>query len=219
MDIGAPTGTEVVCPGVGKVVATHKPGDGWGDGSFGICVVLDHVGTPWYSIYAHLLSVDPAVSIGMTLLPGTRIGYVGMTGTTTGPHLHWQLSKNENFPKDANLSDDPLAYLNPAVGGVDPNVRLANLEAKVLRLEKLIGGNGILGPTSTTDKPDLFGEQALQHADQRGFSALLSGQLAYKRFTELTILVTQIAAGGGDPSLKQELIDGLGALLARLEKK
>lgn len=221
VDIAAPVGTPVAAPGVGKVLAVHKvdaqnqPLDGWGDGSFGNCIVIDHEGTPWYSLYAHFQSFDPAAGVGITLLPGTRMGYVGLTGLTTGAHVHWQLSKNAGFPKDAAVSADPLSFYQPAASGGDPNVRLTNLEAEVLRLKNLMGAYGLLGPDGTT----ISGEPALQYANQRQFSALLSGQLANKRIAELTTTVMQLATGATDPNLRQELIDGLGALLAKLEPK
>lgn len=221
LDIAAPVGTPIVAPGVGKVLALHgvdaqnKPLDGWGDGSFGNCVVLDHEGTPWYSLMAHMREFDKGVAAGMTVLPGTQLGVVGLTGLTTGAHCHFQVSKNAGFPRDQALTADPLSFYQPAASGGDPNVRLTNLEAEVLRLKNLMGAYGLLGPDGTT----ISGEPALQYANQRQFSALLSGQLANKRIAELTTTVMQLATGATDPNLRQELIDGLGELLAKLEPK
>lgn len=210
VDYACPLGTPVKEQAPGKVVAVHTPGDGWGDGSFGNMVVIDYPDTPWYGGYCHLsgTSVEP----GMLLLPGTVVGLSGATGRVTGPHLHHQLTNNAAFPADITTCDDPRKYIR---AGVDTNVRLANLEAEVARLKNLIGAYGLLGPDGTT----ISGEPALQYANQRQFSALLSGQLANKRIAELTTTVMQLASGNTTDALRQDIIDGLGALLASLEKK
>lgn len=214
VDYACPAGTDVREMAGGKVHAVHTPGDGWGDGTFGNIVVIDHVGTPWFSGYAHLSSAS--VQPGMLLMPGAVIGKSGATGKVTGAHLHHQLSKNDGFPADISLCEDPRKFIK---NGSD-SARIANLEAKVLRLERLLGGYGILGADNRTERPDLFGEPALQYADQRQFSALLSGQLAAKRFVDLTAMVAQLAATSGtDPAFKEELVTGLAELLARLERK
>lgn len=210
-DYSCPTGTPVKEQAGGKVEAVHSPGDGWGDGSFGNIVVIDHVGTPWYSGYAHLSRID--VTPGMLLLPGAVVGLSGATGRVTGPHLHHQLTKNASFPADITTCDDPRKYIR---AGVDPNVRLANLEAEVTRLKNLMGAYGLLGPDKRTV---ITGEPALQYANQQQFSALLSGQLAGQRIAELTATVMQLAAGNPDDTLREEIIDGLGDLLSKLEKK
>lgn len=83
IDMGGVTvGTPIRAPAAG-VATVHRPGDGWGDGSFGICVVLDHVGTPWWSIYAHM--DNTALGGGETVGAGDVIGAVGFTGRVEPP--------------------------------------------------------------------------------------------------------------------------------------
>jgi len=74
---GVPVGTPIFAP-AGGIVTVHRPGDGWGNGSFGINVVIDHVGTPWWSIYAHMS--DTPRSTGEQVGPGDHIGDIGFTG-------------------------------------------------------------------------------------------------------------------------------------------
>lgn len=217
VDIAAPLGTPVVQPAATPTViyAMHgvrpdgAPLDGWGDGSLGNCIVLDFIGTPFYGFLAHLKDFSRDIAVGMAVLPGTELGHVGTTGKSTGPHVHFALCKNSGHSGGIMEFDDPLKYYSPG----EPDDRIGRLEAKVARLENLLGGYGILGAEGTI----VSGEQALQYADMRQFSALLSGQLANERIGELTEKVMQLAAGNPDEHLRQELIDGLAELLERLE--
>jgi hypothetical protein len=100
LDFPVPSGTRVGAAGVGVTEFA-----GWNTGGYGNLVVIRHrLGyTTWY---AHLSSITTFV--GENVTGGTRIGYVGSTGHSTGPHLHFELRKNA-------VPIDPFPYLLSAV--------------------------------------------------------------------------------------------------------
>ena len=85
IDIGVPVGTPVGACGDGVVIEAEI--DGYNSG-YGHYVKIDHGGGV-YSLYGHLSTV--AASVGDKVSAGSVIGRVGMTGFTTGPHLHWEV--------------------------------------------------------------------------------------------------------------------------------
>ena len=89
LDFPVPSGTRVGAAGVGVTEFA-----GWNTGGYGNLVVIRHrLGyTTWY---AHLSSITTWV--GENVSGGTRIGYVGSTGHSTGPHLHFEVIRKGNF--------------------------------------------------------------------------------------------------------------------------
>ena len=89
----------IVAADSGTVVATYsgcvhnwgKNGDCGCGGSYGNYVMIDH-GNGKMTIYGHLSSV--AVGAGSIVSKGTTIGYMGSTGHSTGPHLHFECRLN-----------------------------------------------------------------------------------------------------------------------------
>jgi murein DD-endopeptidase MepM/ murein hydrolase activator NlpD len=100
IDYPAAAGTPVAAAGRGCVASA-----GYDGGGFGNLVVIQHrLGyTTWY---AHLSVITTWV--GEQVTGGTRLGYVGSTGHSTGPHLHFELRKNA-------VPIDPMPYLLQAV--------------------------------------------------------------------------------------------------------
>jgi murein DD-endopeptidase MepM/ murein hydrolase activator NlpD len=83
IDIPADEGTPIGAAGRGVVVFA-----GWNDGGYGNLVVVKHR-LGFESWYAHLSRIE--AHEGEAVVGGTRIGYVGSTGHTTGPHLHFEV--------------------------------------------------------------------------------------------------------------------------------
>ncbi|MDP2871278.1 MAG: M23 family metallopeptidase [Bacillota bacterium] len=82
IDIGAPVGTPVVATGDGRVAFT-----GWRS-DLGNTVMIDH-GYGFETLYGHVSK--PAVAVGDRVKKGQVIAYVGSTGRSTGPHLHYEV--------------------------------------------------------------------------------------------------------------------------------
>ena len=98
LDIAAPTGTQIVAPGSGRVALR---GDFYFNGK---TILLDH-GQGLITMYCHMS--EYMVEEGAFIDQGQMLGLVGSTGRSTGPHLHWSVSLN-------NFRIDPLEFL-PAV--------------------------------------------------------------------------------------------------------
>jgi hypothetical protein len=95
-DFATPYGTEVFATGSGKVIEA-----GW-NGGFGNCIVIDH-GYGYRSTYGHLSNIK--VTVGLNVKRGDLIGLTGSTGTSSGPHLHYQIDLYGHHK-------NPLYYFN-----------------------------------------------------------------------------------------------------------
>ncbi|GEM_PF-238528 len=99
IDITSPVGTPIVAGQNGKVV---KALVGAWDGGYGTNVAIDN-GNGWGSLYAHMSALN--VGVGDDVVAGkTVIGWVGLTGRTTGAHLHFEIRRN-------GILVNPLSYL------------------------------------------------------------------------------------------------------------
>ncbi len=93
IDLGAPMGAPIKASKSGKVVtASYISG-------YGNTVILDH-GSGIQTLYAHSSSL--AVSVGQTVSQGQVIAYVGSTGNSTGPHLHFEIRVNGQHQNPTN---------------------------------------------------------------------------------------------------------------------
>lgn len=86
IDIGAPSGTRIVAAGSGTVIAA-----GYTSGGYGNKTMIDH-GNGVVTLYGHQSRI--AVHTGQRVRAGDTIGYVGSTGFSTGPHLHFGVYVN-----------------------------------------------------------------------------------------------------------------------------
>ena len=86
-DFAAPMGTPIMASGDGLVVRAKWCGGG------GNCVKIKH-NSVYQTVYAHLSKFGRGIKKGTRVKQGQTIGYVGSTGLSTGPHLHYEVIEN-----------------------------------------------------------------------------------------------------------------------------
>ena len=86
-DFAAPEGTPIMASGDGKVIRARWCGGG------GNCIKIKHNST-YSTVYAHLKNFARGIKEGTRVRQGQIIGYVGSTGMSTGPHLHYEVIIN-----------------------------------------------------------------------------------------------------------------------------
>lgn len=91
VDFAAPVGTPIYASAPGTVIISRSNG-GW-NGGYGNFVVVSHSNGS-QTLYAHMSRT--AVSAGSQVARGQIIGYIGMTGLTTGPHVHFEIRGAQN---------------------------------------------------------------------------------------------------------------------------
>ena len=125
VDYAAPTGTPVVSIGDGTVLSA-----GWTNGG-GNTVKIRH-NSVYTTSYMHLSKYGPGIKAGVSVKQGQVIGYVGMTGTATGPHLDFRVYQNGTAINPLTL-ESPSA--EPIQDGFRPaldstfHVRLAEMDS------------------------------------------------------------------------------------------
>lgn len=88
VDMGAGVGTNVFASDGGTIIRA-----GW-HGGYGNCIEVQH-SNGWMTRYGHLSYIG--VHVGQKVYQGQLIGYVGNTGNSTGPHLHFEIRQNGKF--------------------------------------------------------------------------------------------------------------------------
>ena len=136
VDLAAPVGPPIKAAGNGRVQFRGV------QGGYGNVVILSHSGGVT-TLYAHMSRFARGLSVGDRVKQGQVIGYIGMTGLATGPHLHYEyrvggvhrdpatipLPKAEEIP--AELRADFLSKAEPLLAGLDalkgagPDTRVA----------------------------------------------------------------------------------------------
>jgi murein DD-endopeptidase MepM/ murein hydrolase activator NlpD len=130
VDFAAPSGTPVLAAGAGKVAFAGK------QGGYGNVVMLQHGGA-YSTVYAHLSRFAPGMKAGARVSQGDVVGYVGMTGWATGPHLHYE------FRVD-NVQKNPLTIALPNPQPV-PAGQKAAFQLQVASLaDELALGRGVV---------------------------------------------------------------------------
>ena len=95
IDFAAPIGTPVHAAGNGRVIFAGRKG------GYGNCIIINHI-DGYKTLYAHLRKFARGIRRGKYVKKGKTIGYVGSTGLSTGPHLHFGLYKNNHAINPAN---------------------------------------------------------------------------------------------------------------------
>jgi murein DD-endopeptidase MepM/ murein hydrolase activator NlpD len=104
IDIAAPFNSPIRAAAAGKVIFASLFVPGQPHESYGLCVIIMHSASI-STLYAHMdLGLGLQVHVGQIVAPGQIIGYEGLTGNTTGPHLHFEVRVN-------GIWVNPLSYL------------------------------------------------------------------------------------------------------------
>ena len=130
-DFAAPMGTPIMASGDGVVKKA-----GWCGGG-GNCVVIKHNST-YQTVYAHMSKFAKGIGNGIRVKQGQVIGYVGSTGKSTGPHLHYEVIVNGKKINSQTLKLPSGKILK----GADRELfETKKIKLDVLKSEKIIGLN------------------------------------------------------------------------------
>tara|TARA_Y100001970_G_scaffold94803_1_gene119480 strand:- start:18131 stop:19441 length:1311 start_codon:yes stop_codon:yes gene_type:complete len=124
-DFAAPKGTPIMASGTGVVLKA-----GWCGGG-GNCVKIKHNST-YSTVYAHMSKFARGIKKGVRVSQGQIIGYVGSTGMSTGPHLHYEVIKNG---KKINSQTLKLPSGKKLKGKAREQFELAKIKINVLKSE------------------------------------------------------------------------------------
>ena len=130
-DFAAPMGTPIMASGDGVVKKA-----GWCGGG-GNCIKIKHNST-YQTIYAHMSKFARGIKTGVRVKQGQTIGYVGSTGKSTGPHLHYEVLVNG---KKVNSQKLKLPSGKILKGKERKNFETKKIKLDVLKSEKIIGIN------------------------------------------------------------------------------
>ena len=130
-DFAAPKGTPIMASGNGIVKKA-----GWCGGG-GNCIKIRHNST-YETVYAHMSKFARGIKNGVRVKQGQTIGYVGSTGKSTGPHLHYEVIVNG---KKVNSQKLKLPSGKVLKGKDREYFETAKIKLDVLKSEKIIGLN------------------------------------------------------------------------------
>ena len=130
-DFAAPIGTPIMASGDGVIKKV-----GWCGGG-GKCIVIRHNST-YQTVYAHMSKFASGIKNGIRVKQGQTIGYVGSTGKSTGPHLHYEVIING---KKVNSQTLKLPSGKILKGEARKIFETEKIKLEVLKSEKIIGLN------------------------------------------------------------------------------
>jgi len=124
VDYAAPIGTPIRAAGDGKIIFRGRKG------GYGRVIIIRH-GSHYSTLYGHMSAFNSKVRLGSHVRQGQVIGYVGMSGLATGPHLHYEFRVNgvhrnpltvklpQAKPIEARYRDDFLRHAAPLVAQLE----------------------------------------------------------------------------------------------------
>ncbi len=130
-DFAAPMGTPIMASGDGVIKKA-----GWCGGG-GNCIVIKHNST-YQTVYAHMSKFASGIKGGVRVKQGQTIGYVGSTGKSTGPHLHYEVIVNG---KKVNSQKLKLPSGKILKGDERKLFETKKIKLDVLKSEKIVGIN------------------------------------------------------------------------------
>ena len=125
VDYAAPRGTPIKAAGDGKVLLAGRRG------GYGNTVIIQH-GNTYRTLYGHMQGFAKGVKTGGTVKQGQVIGYIGTTGLSTGPHLHYEFQVN-------GVHVDPLGQKLPMADPIAKSERarfLAQSQPLMARMDQ-----------------------------------------------------------------------------------
>jgi murein DD-endopeptidase MepM/ murein hydrolase activator NlpD len=105
VDYAAPRGTPIKAAGDGRVMLAGR------HGGYGNAVIIQH-GNSYKTLYGHMQGFAKGVRTGTSVKQGQIIGYIGTTGLSTGPHLHYEFQVNGRHVNPLSIKTamaDPIA--------------------------------------------------------------------------------------------------------------
>jgi hypothetical protein len=186
VDWAAPTGTPILAAGAGTI---SFAGDGSG---YGNVVYIDHPGGI-QTRYAHMNAFAPGIKTGGAVKAGDLIGYVGTTGRSTGPHLHFEVHVN-------GTPVDPFSLGGAAAtggGGLAASDAVERLTDVIIQVES--GGNAAArNPLSSATGLGQFIESTWLRM-MRDYRPDLAANMTRQELLDLRL----------DPTLSREMVQNL----------
>ncbi len=127
VDYAAPRGTPIKAAGDGRVVLAGRKG------GYGNTVIIKH-GQRYQTLYAHMNGFAKGIRSGTNVKQGQIIGYIGTTGLSTGPHLHYEFQVN-------GVHVDPLSQKLPISDPIHPSEKQRFAQHSQPLLAKLDSNN------------------------------------------------------------------------------
>jgi murein DD-endopeptidase MepM/ murein hydrolase activator NlpD len=189
VDWAAPTGTPIMAAGAATVAYA---GDASG---YGNVVYLDHAGGI-QTRYAHMNAFAPGIKTGGTVNAGDLIGYVGTTGRSTGPHLHFEVHVNGSPVDPFSLGGGGVAASSGG-GGLTASDAVERLTDVIIQVES--GGNAAArNPLSSATGLGQFIESTWLRM-MRDYRPDLAANMSRQELLDLRL----------DPTLSREMVQNL----------